>query len=169
MIQLRRPEAKDKEQVLSLMAEFEVDQASHDGGFWDKSNFDYDRWLTNNLMSEAGIDLPDGWVPSIQLVSFDEKNRAIGFLNLRLRLNDYLKRQGGHIGYCIRPSMRGKGFAKEQLRLGLDWAKSKNITSLLVTCHQTNVASRAVILANGGIFEDCQDGIERYWIEVGYE
>ena len=66
-------------------------------------------------------------MPYIQLISFAADGQAVGFLNLRLRLNDYLLQEGGHIGYSIRPYARGKGLAKEQLRQGLQVAKSKNI------------------------------------------
>lgn len=45
--------------------------------------------LEENIQSEAGLNIPENWVPAIQLVSFDEANHALGFLNLRLRLNDY--------------------------------------------------------------------------------
>ena len=105
-------------------------------------------------------------MPYIQLVAFAADGQAVGFLNLRLRLNDYLLQEGGHIGYSIRPSARGKGLAKEQLRQGLQVAKSKNIKRVLVTCDSDNAASRGVILANGGALEDIRSGKERYWIDI---
>ena len=113
-----------------------------------------------------GIGLLENRVPSIQFVLFDKSGHALGFLNLRLRLNEGLLNHAGHIGYSIRPSERGKGYAKEALRQGLQVAKEKNIKRALVTCSTENPASRAVILANGGQFEDVRNGTERYWIEV---
>ena len=165
-MELRRPTLADKETVLEMMAEFEKSQSAHDGGFWDAENFVYEEWLKNNQDHEMGINLPEGWVPAIQLVSFDVAGQALGFLNLRLRLNDYLLENGGHIGYSIRPSERGKGYAKEALRQGLQVAKQKNIKKALVTCSVENPASRAVILANGGELEDVRNGTERYWIDL---
>ena len=166
---LRRPTLADKETVLEMMAEFGKSQSAHDGGFWDTENFVYEEWLETNMQKELGINLPENRVPSIQLVSFDDVGRALGFLNLRLRLNEGLLNYAGHIGYSIRPSERGKGYAKETLRQGLQVAKEKNIKRTLVTCSVNNPASRAVILANGGIFEDVRNGVERYWIEVANE
>ena len=163
---LRRPRLADKEAVLEMMAEFEQTQSAHDGGFWDTENFDYEDWLESNQNQEVGINLPEGWVPAIQLVAFARDGQAVGFLNLRLRLSDYLLEVGGHIGYSIRPSERGKGYAKETLRQGLQTAKQKNIKKALVTCNTENHASRSIILANGGKLEDVRNGTERYWIEL---
>ena len=168
-MELRRPTIVDREAVLDMMAEFEKSQSAHDGGFWDTENFVYEDWLETNMQKEMGINLPENRVPSIQFVLFDDVGRALGFLNLRLRLNEGLLNYAGHIGYSIRPSERGKGYAKETLRQGLQVAKEKNIKKALVTCSVNNPASRAVILANGGIFEDARNGVERYWIEVANE
>lgn len=99
-------------------------------------------------------------------MSFDADGQALGFLNLRLRLNDALLLKGGHIGYSIRPSRQGQGYAKEQLKQALLLARKKNLSKVLVTCSQENPASRAVILANGGVLEDTSNQIERYWIEL---
>ena len=163
---LRRPRLADKETILEMMSEFEQTQSVHNGGFWDTENFDYEKWLETSHNKEMGIGLLENRVPSIQFVLFDESGHALGFLNLRLRLNEGLLNYAGHIGYSIRPSERGKGYAKEALRQGLQVAKEKNIHRALVNCSAENPASRAVILANGGELEDVRNGTERYWIEL---
>lgn len=164
-MELRRPTLADKETVIEMMAEFEKANSAHDGGFWDAENFDYEDWIAGNADAEMGFNIPEGWVPAVQFVGFEDE-KAVGFLNLRLRLSDYLLQQGGHIGYSVRPSERGKGYAKDMLAQGVCAAISKNIQRILVTCSEENPASRAVILANGGVLEDVREGTERYWIEV---
>ena len=119
-MKLRRPTLADKETVLAMMAEFEKMQSDHDGGFWDSENVEYEGWLISNQDMEMGLNLPDGWVPAIQLLGFVD-DEAVGFLNLRLVLNDYLLNQGGHIGYSVRPSVRGKGYAKDMLMQSLTY------------------------------------------------
>ncbi|MET3558223.1 putative acetyltransferase [Streptococcus rupicaprae] len=165
-MQLRRPTAADQAAVEEMMAEFIASGSATDGGFWDPENFDYADWLQYNADAEMGLNIPEEFVPAVQFVSFDEAGRALGFLHLRLRLNDFLLEQGGHIGYSIRPSERGKGYAKEQLRLGLLECPQKNITKALITCSTENPASRATIVANGGVLEDVREGTERYWVEM---
>lgn len=165
IVELRRPELQDKVTILEMMSEFENEGAAHDGGFWSSEGFHYDDWLEANKLNEMGVNIPKDFVPSIQFVSFDTMGKAVGFLHLRLRLTDSLRKKGGHVGYSIRPSQRGKGFAKKQLALGIELAHQKNIKQILVTCSHDNEASRRTILANGGRLLDCQNGIERYCIE----
>ena len=78
--------------------------------------------------------------------------------------------QGGHCGYSVRPSVRGKGYAKEMLRQNILNAKVLGIDKMLVTCDSDNYASEKTILANGGVFEKYIDvdetQIKRYWISV---
>ena len=167
-MKLRRPTLEDKDAILEMIAEFDAAKSYMHGGMgstWKRAK-DFADWLRIVEQQEDTENLPEGWVPAIQFLSFDETGLPLGFLALRLSLNAKLFVEGGHIGYSIRPSQRGKGYAKESLRQGLQVAKDKNIHRALVTCSIKNPASRAVILANGGQLEDIRHETERYWIDL---
>ena len=77
---------------------------------------------------------------------------------------------GGHIGYSVRPSERGHGYAKEMLRLNLENCRAIGINKVLITCARGNTASEKTILANGGVFESeitvDNEVIRRFWITL---
>ncbi len=73
--------------------------------------------------------------------------------------------RGGHIGYSVRPSARRQGHATAALRQSLGVARDAiGLDRVLVTCRDDNAASRAVIEACGGVYEDARDHTRRYWI-----
>ena len=70
--------------------------------------------------------------------------------NLRHSLTDALRREGGNIGYGVRPSARGHGFATELLRQTLVRAHHLGLREALLTCGKSNLASVRTIRKNGG-------------------
>lgn len=111
-------------------------------------------------------------VPSHMYLAVRKKdNKVIGMIDLRHHINHpVLGTWGGHCGYSVRPSERGKGYAKEMLRLNTRNAQKLGIPKLLLTCDAENIASEKTILANGGVFEKTieVDGctMKRYWISL---
>lgn len=93
-----------------------------------------------------------------------DDDEVIGFLNLRHELNDWLREEGGHIGYSIRPARRRQGHATRALDLGVRRAGELGIDRVLVTCDTDNLASARTIEAGGGVFEDVRNDKRRYWI-----
>jgi predicted acetyltransferase len=88
----------------------------------------------------------------------------LGRISVRHRLTDFLLEEGGHIGYYVVPSCRRRGHATAMLRAVLPRAGSLGVDPALVTCDDTNLASRKVIEAAGGVLED-QRGVKlRYWV-----
>jgi len=94
----------------------------------------------------------------------------LGAITLRHGLNDFLLRAGGHIGYGLRPSARGRGLATWALRSVLVRAPELGLRTVLVTCGDSNLASARVIEKAGGVLEDVREtelGLtRRYWITL---
>lgn len=71
---------------------------------------------------------------------------------------------GGHIGYVVRPSARRQGRAGARLGAALPIARDLGIDPALLTCDDTNAASRRVIESNGGVLEDQREDKLRFWL-----
>ena len=99
-------------------------------------------------------------------------DEVVGRIAIRHELNEFLSKIGGHIGYIVRPSWRGKGVATEMLRQLLMTKEAQLIKKLLLTCDEANVASEKTILKNGGRFESIiENGVgrpkkKRFWIDL---
>ena len=110
------------------------------GGWLKKLEADYNR-------------VPDGErVPARTYFLVRESDgRIVGMINIRLALNDKLRRYGGHIGYSIRPTERGKGYNKINLYLGLKICEKYGIDSVFMDADLDNPASWKTMEALGGV------------------
>lgn len=95
----------------------------------------------------------------------------VGTSRLRHYLTPELEREGGHIGYDVRPAERRKGHGTLLLALTLEQARKLGLRRVLVTCDSDNVGSARIIQKNGGALENeeisAESGkpISRYWID----
>ena len=123
-------------------------------------------------------DMPDpaklkpGLVPQTVFWMLDADGFAVGMVRIRHFLNDKLRIHGGHIGFFVRRDRRGKGFAKEGLRLALVELHRLGEERALLTVDPDNIPSISVIESNGGRFEgigtdpDTGKRFRRYWIDM---
>jgi predicted acetyltransferase len=118
-----------------------------------------------------GLQLPKEYVSSTELWLVDNE-QFIGRVSIRHELTEHLLKEGGHIGYYIRPSKRNLGYGKQILALALLEARKLGLTKVLVTCDDDNIGSRKIIEVNGGILENIVDSEpgkpskRRYWITL---
>lgn len=123
-------------------------------------------WLNKKVNYSQAINIRPEHVPqTIYLLYINKK--LVGYGKLRHYLNDTLLEQGGHIGYIIRPSSRGKGYGNIMLHEILKKAKEKKITKALLTCDSENHISQKVIIQNGGIFDESSNQNKiKFWIKL---
>lgn len=166
-MKLVKPTLKYKQSYQSALNEFEKEGLKREWVFLSqKSIADYVQLTKEN---EKGINLPFNWVPATTYWLID-KEKFIGHVNIRHKLNDRLKVLGGNIGYFIRPTERRKGYGKKILELALPKSKELGIKKVLITCDDDNIGSAKIIEFNGGILQDKKkvEGIliRRYWIII---
>lgn len=170
---LVRPQLKYKANFVEAVKEFQSNDPL--GRYRNLSEKDIDKNFSSYIAKldaeSKGIDLLEGRVPQTTYWLIDN-DEFIGRVRIRHSLNDTLMKIGGHIGYDIRPSQRKKGYGKAILKLVLPFAKKLGIDKALITCDVTNIASKKIIEANGGILENTiLDSTtvpekHRYWIEI---
>jgi predicted acetyltransferase len=144
----------------------------------------------SGLTGEDDVDSPEGfaaWVGSLRRQSDEslpvaehwvhatywwivEGDDVLGAIALRHRLNAKLLDAGGHIGYGVRPSARGRGLATWALGRVVRTAAAMGLDRVLLTCTVDNPASARVIERAGGVLEDVRDTwlgrSRRYWITL---
>lgn len=126
-------------------------------------------YLAELADEQRGVRLRPGRVPATFLVA-EHGRQIVGRLSVRHRLNDFLEREGGHIGYGVVPEFRRRGFATSMLRQALVIARSHGVDRSLLVCDVDNAASARVIERCGGVLEnsivdDAGVVLRRYWIE----
>ena len=166
----RKPDYNDVNEITEFKKECQKINSGMDGtGRLFRSTAE--EWIAENQEMEKR-DNPNT-VPCLQYGLFDENNRLLGLLQIRLELKGYLIDFGGHIGYCVRPSERRKGYAKSMLHQALDICRTMGLDKVMITCLEDNIGSARTIEACGGIFEkivyddvNYQANLKRYWITL---
>lgn len=174
MPDLIEPHVRVRESFLTSVQEFLAEgRGGHNTMLGDWRALFEDRWTTDegfadfvaHLHADATPDAPrpEHHVPQSTwwLVEGDE---YLGRISCRHVLNEWLAEYGGHVGYEVRPSARRQGHATTMLRAVLPHAHALGIDPALLTCDDTNVASRKVIEAAGGVFEDQRLNKLRFWV-----
>lgn len=174
-MELMLPSTKFKESFIKAVEEYHAVHSDDRRDIYKlkikELQSDFPAYISKLLSKSEGKNLPEGYVPQTTywLVDNDE---FIGRVDIRRSLTEHLLKEGGHIGYDIRPSKRKLGYGKKLLELSLPKAKKLGITKVLITCDETNSASKRIIESNGGILENRikfhkgKSPKLRYWIPL---
>lgn len=170
-LNLVKPESVKRDELLSFIDEFVEAgepfwQSRRDQVANDFASF-LREWRQRPLRHTAsGENVPDSQYFLMQ------GDRILGSCRIRHWLTPALREEGGHIGYDVRPSERGKGYATAMLGMALEICRGMGLQRVMVTCDKDNVASARVIQKNAGVLES--EGrvgprgkiVQRYWITL---
>src|SRR6266702_6169812 len=133
----------------SWLPEFPVDQVAAD----------FDGYVQRVLEDKHG------WGVPMSTLWYIDGRTYLGTVIIRHRLTPELTRRGGQIGYHVAPRHRRQGHATAMLAAAAAYCRDTlGLTRLLVTCAESNTASRRVIESNGAVLENILEGECRYWI-----
>ncbi|WP_270279493.1 GNAT family N-acetyltransferase [Vagococcus bubulae] len=83
----------------------------------------------------------------------NQLGEMVGISDVKHHLTPYLQKEGGHISYSISPTYQGKGYGTLLLKETLKKAHTLGLKKVLLTCKETNIASKKVIENNQGIYQ----------------
>jgi predicted acetyltransferase len=167
MVTLEAPSADFRDEFLDMAVDF----ASHGESRYVPASQDFEGFLRQIASEAQERALAPGRVPGSHFWLVSD-GRVLGCSRLRHRLTPELMHEGGHVGYDIRPSARGRGFGTTLLSLTKDRAAAMGITRLRITCDVDNRASIRVIEKNAGILDAVVPSRSRdkmvcqYWVET---
>ena len=147
VVRLQRASPHDREAFLEFAADYrDSGEDRYAAALADPDA--YLRWLADMERAET---CPPGLVTQTTFWAMDDEDRVLASSRLRHGLSPALRREGGHIGYDVRPSARRRGLGTRLLSLTLEEARRIGLPRVLLTCDDDNVASGRIILANGGL------------------
>ena len=180
-MKLREANENDEKELLEIYQEYinskpipgiRIFEGVRDFENLGKMNFQ--QWLNDLENNKYEENLPKDYSTHTFFLVENEDHRIVGAIGLRWKEVPVLMKYGGFIGYSIRPTERGKGYATEMLKLGLQKFKEMDHKRerILITCKDFNIPSKKVIEKNNGIYENSyyneDDGFTylRYWIKI---
>lgn len=145
-----QPSIERKEDAIEYINEFLKYNSKINGtGALDSYIDNYSKWL-ELLEKDYKTIVSEKRVPAVTYFLVRESdNKIVGMINIRLALNETLKKSGGHIGYSIRPTERRKGYNKINLYLGLKVLQEQGVKEAMLSCIKDNIGSAKTMIALG--------------------
>lgn len=151
------PDMSHKEKAIQFINEFYTYNSDINGSgslddYLKKST--YEEWIKKVLSDIDIANISPSRVPALTYFYIrEEDDKIVGMIKMRLSLNDFLREEVGHIGYCIRPTERRKHYATNMLNDALKVYDNLGIHEVMLFCDKSNVASAHVIKSCGGELE----------------
>ena len=148
------PTLEYKEKATEYIREFyEYNSEINGSGALDRylKESTYEEWLVKVRKDIDIANVEKSRVPALTYFYVrEDDDRIVGMINIRLALSDFLREEGGHIGYSVRPTERRKHYATDMLKAGVEVLNTIGTNEVFVSCDKENLASSGTILNNGG-------------------
>ena len=130
---------------------------------------DYEGWLKKLDLDYIQVPNEERVPARTYFLVRESDSRIVGMINIRLALNERLSHYGGHIGYSIRPTERGKGYNNINLYLGLKVCRKYGIEQIFMDADLENPASWKTMEAFGGVrIREYYDDVNAHCTVVDY-
>ena len=124
----------------------------HGAGGLDRFTDDYEGWLDKLERDRTRVPDEERVPGRTYFLVRESDGRIVGMSNIRLALNERLSQYGGHIGYSIRPTERGKGYNKINLYLALKVLDRHGVATAFLDADLDNPPSWKTMEALGGVW-----------------
>jgi predicted acetyltransferase len=170
-LSLVKPSQELKTEIWEYRQEYlDYGSGNINGSYGLAKAVDFESWLKavlaieNDELSHLGVNATTFFTIR------NSDQRIVGSIQLRHILSASTMIDGGHIGYGIRPSERGKGYGNQQLQLVLQVARQMGLTKVMITCAKHNQVSAKTAMSCGGVLTDEYEVegemIQVYWIDL---
>ena len=164
------PGISRKEDAIDYIREF-LEYGSEINGAGGLHRFldDYEGWLKKLDLDYIQVPNEERVPGRTYFLVRESDSRIVGMINIRLALNERLSHYGGHIGYSIRPTERGKGYNNINLYLGLKVCRKYGIERIFMDADLENPASWKTMEAFGGVrIREYYDDVNAHCTVVDY-
>jgi len=151
--------------VYDMLQEIPASENGYANSLHGKTFEEYRAALVRMEAAARETKIIDGWKVPQSTYWLYVDGYPVGQGRIRHFLTDALREAGGHIGYAIRPGMRGRGYGKILLSKLIGEARRIGIDRALVTVHNDNTPSVRTALSCGGSIERVSDIRHYIWID----
>ena len=166
------PSTAYEDSFLAMLDDFDTNDPDN-AEFYAPARVDFTAYVKTLLDEEQGLNLPANWVPCTHRWLLDDAGYVVGVIRLRHNVDTpFLAENGGHIGYDVTPSERGKGYGHLALRVALQEAELIGLQRVLLYTAEANLPSRAVIERACGRLESVSysefwgEQLCKYWVTL---
>ncbi|MBS1701049.1 MAG: GNAT family N-acetyltransferase [Armatimonadetes bacterium] len=167
-----KPNSSHRQAFLRMLDDYLMNDPDNVGGYALAAT-NFEKYLRSLEDEETGFNLLPGIVAGSHRWLLDSAGEIVAVVRTRYTIDTpFLNSVGGHIGYDVAPSQRGKRYSIAALSAGLDEARRVGLDRVMVCADAENTRSCRTIERCGGVLEmeflseHWPIPVRRYWFEL---